>query len=96
MGRVGVAELKATLSTHLARVKAGETVTVTDHGRPIARLVPIGSGEKGEERLEEMERLGLLRRGAGPLPASFWDLPRQVDPSGQSLAFLLSDRNEGG
>ena len=41
MTLVGVAELKAALSSYLARVREGETVTVTDHGRPVAKLVPI-------------------------------------------------------
>jgi prevent-host-death family protein len=38
---VGVRELKARLSEHLARVRAGETVVVTDRGKPIAKLVPV-------------------------------------------------------
>lgn len=41
MKRVGVAELKNNLSRHLRAVEAGEVLEVTDHDRPIARLVPI-------------------------------------------------------
>jgi prevent-host-death family protein len=37
---VGVRELKARLSEILRRVQDGEAVTVTDRGRPVARLVP--------------------------------------------------------
>ncbi|MDP9265911.1 MAG: type II toxin-antitoxin system prevent-host-death family antitoxin [Chloroflexota bacterium] len=33
-------ELKATLSEQLRAVRAGESITVTDRGEPIARLVP--------------------------------------------------------
>ena len=29
------------LSRHLAEVRAGHTVTITDHGRPVARIVPV-------------------------------------------------------
>ncbi|HET7026361.1 MAG TPA: type II toxin-antitoxin system prevent-host-death family antitoxin [Candidatus Limnocylindrales bacterium] len=36
---IGVRELRDHLSAYLQRVKAGEAITVTDHGRPIARLV---------------------------------------------------------
>jgi len=36
-----VAELKNNLSRHLRSVEAGETIEVTDHDRPIARLIPI-------------------------------------------------------
>ncbi len=40
--RVGVRELKNTLSAVLHRVQEGEPIEVTDNGRPIVRLVPIG------------------------------------------------------
>ena len=39
---IGVRELRDTLSKQLDRVREGHTITVTDHGRPIARIVPIG------------------------------------------------------
>ncbi len=39
---VGVRELKNQLSGYLDRVKAGEEITVTEHGRPIARLTSVG------------------------------------------------------
>lgn len=39
-GRVGVRELRQNLSVYLDRVKAGETLEVTEHGRPVARLAP--------------------------------------------------------
>ena len=39
---VGVRELKNQLSSFLDRVKAGEEITVTEHGRPIARLSAVG------------------------------------------------------
>jgi prevent-host-death family protein len=42
MERIGVRELRQHASRYLARVRAGETVEVTDRGRPIARLVPVG------------------------------------------------------
>jgi prevent-host-death family protein len=38
---VGIRELKNQLSGFLDRVKAGEEITVTEHGRPIARLTSI-------------------------------------------------------
>ncbi len=41
---VGVRELRQNLSKHLDRVKAGETLRVTEHGRVVARLVPATSG----------------------------------------------------
>ena len=38
--RVGVRELRQNLSVYLDRVKAGETLEVTEHGQPVARLMP--------------------------------------------------------
>lgn len=38
---VRVRELRDNLSRHLARVRSGSTITVTDHGQPIARIVPV-------------------------------------------------------
>jgi prevent-host-death family protein len=42
MKRVGIAEFKDQLSRHLRAVEAGEEVVVTDHERPIARVIPVG------------------------------------------------------
>lgn len=41
---VGAFEAKTHLSSLLQRVEAGEVVTITKHGRPIARLVPVSDG----------------------------------------------------
>ena len=37
----GVRELRDHLSRHLAQVRDGAEVTVTDHGHAVARLVPL-------------------------------------------------------
>jgi len=62
MERVGVRELRRQASAILRRVAAGETVEVTDRGRPVAVLVrtmPLG--------LARLEREGLLRRAEADL-----------------------------
>jgi antitoxin (DNA-binding transcriptional repressor) of toxin-antitoxin stability system len=73
MERVGVWELRRQASEILRRVAAGETVEVTDRGRPVAvMLKTMPSG------LARLEREGLLRRAHGdllelravPLPAA--------------------------
>lgn len=38
---VGVRELRDGLSRHLASVRGGTEITVTDHGKPVARIVPV-------------------------------------------------------
>lgn len=47
---VGVRDLRDGLSRHLSAVREGQEITVTDHGRPIARIVPIDDAN-GIERL---------------------------------------------
>ena len=93
MVSVGVARLKASLSAYLARVKAGEVIVVTEHGRPIARLVPAPSlGSDADTHLAQMERSGLLKRGRGGIAAVVAGLPRSEDPQGASLGALLAER----
>ena len=41
MDRIGVRELRQHASRYLARVADGETIEVTDRGRPVALLVPV-------------------------------------------------------
>jgi prevent-host-death family protein len=61
-----IRELKARLSTYLRRVEAGETVTITRHGKPVGRIVPV---EKTlEARLTALEQAGLLAWNGECLP----------------------------
>jgi prevent-host-death family protein len=41
MMTIGIRELRQNASAVLRRVAAGETVEVTDHGHPVARIVPL-------------------------------------------------------
>ena len=43
MAEAGIRDLRDHLSRYLTRVQAGEELTVTDRGRPVARLVPVDS-----------------------------------------------------
>lgn len=54
----GIRELKNHLSAYLRKVKAGETITITDRGTPVGRIVPareriVSVGERDERTLEE-------------------------------------------
>jgi prevent-host-death family protein len=81
MKRVGVAELKDQLSRHLRAVEAGEELIVTDHDRPIARIVPV----------EETPRVTIR-----PARVPFADVRDSVRaPAGwpvDSLVLLLEER----
>lgn len=61
---VGLRDLRHHTSEVLARVRHGETVDVTEHGRLIARIVPVGQQEPAPvlERLVESGRASLARR----------------------------------
>ncbi|MGX5773050.1 type II toxin-antitoxin system Phd/YefM family antitoxin [Microbacterium ureisolvens] len=59
---IGIRELRDGLSRHLADVREGGEIIVTDHGKPIARIVPFGS----ESGLEKLVREGIARRPTSP------------------------------
>lgn len=64
---IGVRELRDALSRHLASVREGHTITITDHGRPVARIVPIGVPTKLEQLITEGKVTPAARR-KGPRP----------------------------
>ncbi len=56
--RVGVRDLKARLSEYLRQVSQGQTVIITDHGRPVGRLSPVD--QPINERLQALQAAGLV------------------------------------
>ncbi len=54
----GIRELKSRLSSLLRQVKAGETVVITERGKPIARIVPMA--QPAEQRLRHLAEAGLI------------------------------------
>ena len=66
---VGVRELRDSLSRHLATVREGHTITVTDHGRPVARIIPVGVPTKLEQLIADGKVTPAKRRkGERPDP----------------------------
>ena len=74
MKSAGIRELKQNASAVVAAVVAGDVVTITDRGRPVARLVPIrstpldelvesGRARRAHRKLSELEPIP--RRAAG-------------------------------
>ena len=65
---VGAYDAKTHFSELLERVLAGEEITITRHGAPVARLVPIQSVVSEEERriaIAAMRRLASRNRLGG-------------------------------
>ena len=86
MERIGVRQLRQNASRYLERVKAGETVEVTERGRLIALLVPPHPAAGAREQLIADGRL---------IPASEpLRLPRRVHADTDSGAVLAELRDE--
>jgi len=69
MTSIGVRELRQRASEYLRRVEAGETIEVTDRGRPVALLTPVPA-----DPLAQLRSSGRLR------PASERGLPEPLEP----------------
>jgi prevent-host-death family protein len=62
MTAIGAFEAKTHFSQLLERVERGEEITITRHGKAVARLVPVGAVSRG--RLEDtVARLKRFRKG---------------------------------
>ena len=57
---IGIRELRDALSRYLDEVRSGRTLTVTDHGRPVARIIPV----QRLTRLEQLRAEGRVVRGS--------------------------------
>lgn len=64
MSTVSAYEAKTHLSSLLERARDGESITITKHGQPIARLVPIVEKPDARAVIDELRVLsGSLRIG---------------------------------
>jgi len=88
---VGARELKTRLGTYLRRVRAGETLIITDRGEPTAELRPIQAPAQDlDARLRQLEIEGLVIRGNGrPLPRF-----KPLRGRGRSLAETVIDMRQ--
>jgi prevent-host-death family protein len=89
---VGVRELRQNLSRYLERVKEGETLTVTERGHEVARLVPSHPGVD-PYYLELAEKFGATIP-KGDLVETIKNLPPldKPAPAGTTDAFLDESR----
>ena len=87
MDRVGVRELRQQASAVLRRVAAGESIIVTDRGRPVARLTPYGA-----DNIEALRQAGRVREALRPMR----DAPPAVvpPPGGPTAAEALAEARE--
>ncbi len=86
--RVGVRELRQNLSVYLARVKAGESLEVTEHGHPVARLTP--NPRVKLSILDQMIADGLVT----PAVRSHKDTPPPPKMPGRPLSEILQEMRD--
>lgn len=88
MERIGIRELRQNASEYIKRAELGETIELTDRGRPVARLTPIPPGGVLERLLAEGKahpaKRDLLAVGP-PLPAK---------PGGTPLSHIVDELRE--
>jgi prevent-host-death family protein len=93
MDKVGIRELRQNLSVYVRRVKAGETLEVTEQNQPVALLTPLP-----KKPLSTVERL----RAEGRLTPATRDLmevlkeikPIKLPPGSKSLTETLIEMRE--
>lgn len=62
MASVGILEAKTQLSALVERAAAGEEITITRHGKPVARLVATVAHDR-ERAVRAFEKMRELRKG---------------------------------
>ena len=88
-----ITEAKNRLSALIDRVRHGESVLITDRGRPVARLESVVADASADPtgRLARLERRGLLRRAEAPPARTPRPFARGARASG-ALDLLLEER----
>lgn len=87
--RVGTRELKNKLSEYMRRVKAGETITVTEHGKTIGQIVPVKPTV--EERIQAMVAAGQVEWDGQKLNPY---RPKAVNKGKRQLSDLIVEDRE--
>lgn len=88
---VGARELKVRLGTYLRRVRQGQTLVVTDRGRPVAELRPMPPGSRDAE-LARLEAEGIVTRPTKQTLARF--RPIELGKGASLSDAVLEDRED--
>lgn len=94
MKTAAVSKLKATLSEHLAYVKAGEEILVTERGKPVAKIVPVGPEAMADARRMDLARRGIIRLGKGPISKEFLATLPVVSIPGDVLRRVIDEERD--
>lgn len=92
MEQIGVRELRQHASKYLARVEAGEEIEVTNHGRLVARLVPVNEKER---QFRELVAAGKIKPAKHPFDLEkLVAMRRSLKPGEKSLTQILLEMRE--
>lgn len=86
MTRIGIRELRDTLTQTIRRVRNGESIAITHDGTPVAMLVPYQ-----EDRRAQLIAEGRLRPASKPL----YPLPEPVPVTGPMTASEALEDDRG-
>ncbi len=93
MRSTNIADLRNRLTQYLKAVRAGEEIIVRDRQRPIAKIVPF-TPHGDEEDDADLVAAGVIRKGTGKLPPSFWRTRGAGVPLEVAVAAVRADRDE--
>jgi prevent-host-death family protein len=89
-----ISHLKAKLSEHIAWVKRGEEVLITERGKPVARIVPVAPGTADDARLRALVARGVVRSGKKLARKGLPNLPVCRVRAGAVLRALDDERRD--
>ena len=91
-----ITEAKNGLSALVKRVRAGESVVITDRGVPVAVIEPVSGRVDLGERMMRLERAGIVRRGSGKPPLDQVRTPGPKARDGHTLVEAVLDERRSG
>ncbi len=94
MRSTNIADLRNRLTQYLREVRAGEEIVVRDRQRPIAKIVPFTVDDDDADNAA-LVAAGLMRKGSGVIPSSFWKARRSRLTRHEAVAAVSADREEG-
>ena len=92
MRSANIADLRNRLTQYLREVRAGEEIIVRDRQRPIAKIIPF-TVDDDESDDAVLIASGLMRKGSGKLPPSFWKTRRSRVTLREAVAAVRADRD---
>lgn len=91
-----ITEVKNGLSALIDRVKAGESIVVTDRGVPVAVIEPMSAHVEVDDRLARLERAGIIKRGKGKVPLELLRTPGPTPKDGMSVVDAVIEERRSG